>query len=367
MYTIQYLSLGDGPVYESFDPYLDEYKQEPKYKHGTPKVILEEAIVLPTSEEQDYLKHLKNAVMTYGAADASFYIYQTGFDKELKNYYVSSDYQYPIISDGGHAITIVGWDDGYPKENFNGNKELAKKHGYEEFDYKQPEHDGALIIKNSWGDGKGDKGYFYISYDNLEVFRNPPTIYSAHEKADPKETLYYNDQYHYGDALIEKGTQTVGQVYKTGNQEEMLESIAFFSYYSDGVYDISLRIGNSKETTQLMSVSRKYAGYCREDLAEAISIPANTSFELIMRCDTKKQEDYTWVSISSPSSEQGQPVIKHSGISYKYNNDGTVMDLGETYVFYTSIRAITKNGTGGSILYSGKDATNEKNVTNEKE
>ncbi|MBR2093528.1 MAG: hypothetical protein IJ904_05765 [Candidatus Methanomethylophilaceae archaeon] len=45
-------------------------------------------------------------------------------------------------SQANHAVTIIGWDDSYPKENF-----LA---GH------RPEADGAWLVKNSWGSGERD-------------------------------------------------------------------------------------------------------------------------------------------------------------------------------------------------------------------
>ncbi len=47
-----------------------------------------------------------------------------------------------------HAVTIIGWDDDYPRENFN------KDH--------RPPANGAFLVKNSWGSGEEDfpnKGY----------------------------------------------------------------------------------------------------------------------------------------------------------------------------------------------------------------
>ena len=56
-----------------------------------------------------------------------------------------------------HAVSIVGWDDNYSKDNF------ATKKG------DKPKNNGAYIALNSWGDEWGDHGYFYISYEDSLV------------------------------------------------------------------------------------------------------------------------------------------------------------------------------------------------------
>lgn len=66
-----------------------------------------------------------------------------------ENNSVWAQYTYEV-KDINHAVTIVGWDDGFSKDNF-----LA--------DHKPPE-DGAWIVRNSWGDEWGMDGYFYLSY-----------------------------------------------------------------------------------------------------------------------------------------------------------------------------------------------------------
>ncbi len=56
-------------------------------------------------------------------------------------------------SDGGHAVTLVGWDDNFSKDNFHPDAGVK--------------NDGAWICKNSWGEGWGNDGYFFISYESF--------------------------------------------------------------------------------------------------------------------------------------------------------------------------------------------------------
>ncbi len=57
-----------------------------------------------------------------------------------------------------HAVTIIGYDDNYKKENFT-----RYVHG-EAVDGSTPSGDGAFIVRNSWGHTWGNQGYFYLSY-----------------------------------------------------------------------------------------------------------------------------------------------------------------------------------------------------------
>ncbi|MDE6589430.1 MAG: hypothetical protein K2K53_03600, partial [Oscillospiraceae bacterium] len=80
--------------------------------------------------------------------------------------------------DTNHEVEIAGWDDNYPKENFN--KEY------------RPESDGAWLVKNSWGSGWGDGGYCWISYEDTN-FPLYAFCIDGVEQYDHSETVYETD------------------------------------------------------------------------------------------------------------------------------------------------------------------------------
>jgi len=77
---------------------------------------------------------LKEACQQYGPLATTMIVYDD-FD-----YYTGGVYSYAYgAAEGGHAVLIVGWDD--PSQSF--------------------------YVKNSWGTGWGEAGYFQIAYTEV--------------------------------------------------------------------------------------------------------------------------------------------------------------------------------------------------------
>ncbi len=105
---------------------------------------------------------IKQHLMTKGAVTLCYNSNDENLTKENSAYY-QPDYRKYSTNGGtdglpvaeGHAITIVGWDDNYSKDNFTSGD-----------NGEGPSKNGAWLCKNSWGEvsPRTDDGYNWISY-----------------------------------------------------------------------------------------------------------------------------------------------------------------------------------------------------------
>lgn len=111
-------------------------------EYSAPKRQYSEFILENAIKCNNDVDEIKMLVAAYGGVA---FEYQEGY----------GDYH---ISTGGisHVSEIVGWDDGIKKENFtDGSGNVLAK------------HDGAWLVKNSWGTQRNSGGYFWLSYDSV--------------------------------------------------------------------------------------------------------------------------------------------------------------------------------------------------------
>lgn len=103
-----------------------------------------------------------------------------------------------------HAITIVGWDDNYSRNNFaEGSK---------------PSTDGAYIVLNSYGRESFDNGYIYISYEDTFIENE---MYGIESTSKPDYDYLYQHDYYGGifqvGSAVSSNTGYVGATYKRQN------------------------------------------------------------------------------------------------------------------------------------------------------
>ena len=201
-YFVDYMKKKYGTTLESDFPYYDEngkvtsYSKEelPTLLEITPVAYASTFINFPfldkenetyTEEElTEYRNNVKEHIMTNGSLYTSI-IAPDRFNNVNYNpvtyaaYFPSTS---PDYLDQSHAVSIIGWDDNYSKDNFvEGNR---------------PAHDGAYIALNSWGTTFGDYGLYYISYDDVYVEQNLNGVLEASTDRDAltaKTTISFND------------------------------------------------------------------------------------------------------------------------------------------------------------------------------
>lgn len=153
-------------------------------------------------------KHIvENGAVTTMTAGSKAKYYENGSIWNSKNYNCNNE---NVIRD--HAVTIVGWDDNYSKDNFiEGHK---------------PSKDGAYLVLNSYGNDKFDNGYLYISYEDL-IIENEMYGISNTSKVDYDQIYqydYYGGIYKLGTRNSNKGS--IATIYKrNSNEKEQLNSV----------------------------------------------------------------------------------------------------------------------------------------------
>lgn len=159
-YAIRSLSSYLGAVPEYVAPYPDAASPlaDNADAYSDAYVRLKGAFAFPAAERDMF----KQMILQYGAVGITYCSNTTYYEYDTAAQYCPADMR------ADHAVTVVGWDDDYRKENFK----------------IQPEADGAWLVQNSWGTVFGNRGFFWLSYEDASIAENAYVMEAASASYD---------------------------------------------------------------------------------------------------------------------------------------------------------------------------------------
>ncbi|MGN0173202.1 MAG: lectin like domain-containing protein, partial [Acutalibacteraceae bacterium] len=187
-----------------------------------------------------------------------------------------------------HAVLIIGWDDNYSKENFNEDE--------------RPEHDGAWLVRGSWGLDYGNNGTIWISYEDATIeYSGSYTI----EENDNYAKNYQYDTLGWGisvsadDFVDEKYALKSGYMSNifTSESDEQLEAVSFYTTDANTSYEISVYTGvdegkptSGTKVLDNQSGSEFYCGYHTIELDKPIKLKAGERFSIVVKLTNPEYE-----------------------------------------------------------------------------
>lgn len=264
--ALAYLTAWQGPVLEKDDPYGDRVSDSSLL----PVVHVQEAqIIAPKNFDK-----IKEMVYKYGGVQSSLYTSMTNAAGTSK-YYNKEKAAYCYIGEEkpNHDVVIIGWDDNYPKENFNANIES----------------NGAFICQSSWGEDFGEKGVFYVSYMDANIgIRN--IVYTGVEKVDNYDRIYQTDLCGWQGILgYENNYGYFANVYESESPEK-IRAVGFYATDVETAYTVYVveNFESQESFANMRYVTSgvfENAGYYTVRFDESVLITSD-KYAVVVRIDT---------------------------------------------------------------------------------
>lgn len=288
---------------------------------------------------------IKNLVMEYGSVSVAYFSNSGFYDTASDG---SCVYYYPDDISQNHAVSIIGWDDNFPAEEFSvsctdGNTYV-------------PSIDGAWLVKNSYGTNWGDEGCFWLSYEDGSFLNESNTIVAYdYESADNYDNNYQYD----GGVALSQLTYDATSCYNanifTAQGNEELKAVGFYTTQPGMGYSIQIYKNLGDDTpigtaalSGAVTGTETYAGYHTVELPTAVSLNKGETYSVVIQfMDASgttsfmldQTVNYSWLYTTSEAA---------TGQGYYSYNGSYWTDAATQYGANLRIKAFTDNVSSGS-------------------
>lgn len=283
---------------------------------------------------------MKQWILNYGASYISL-VYESPFFNRN-----TAAYNYQGYGNMNHAVTLVGWNDTYSKDNFAAGC--------------KPNNNGAWLAKNSYGSTWGDQGYFWISYEDNYLNRSDSYAFVMEgEAADNYEHIYqYDGTIYDGYVRIQNG-YSAGNIYQTASANangEVLEAVSFMSETPNLSYKIQIYRNVRDKTNPASGVpvyaseqtgNVSYSGYYTIPLKEKVHLDKGENFSVVFTFTNRSGSNVLLNIDKSDTRYSDMHITNHTeaGQSFVGNKNGNVWYDGDREGYSVRIKAFTSNAT----------------------
>ena len=281
---------------------------------------------------------MKAVILEYGSISIMYNSDDTYF-----NYSTAAQYCNDAGIDVDHAVTIIGWDDSYSRNNFK----------------TAPANDGAWLVRNSWGASWGDSGYFWLSYEDKSVYKTAYAFEGISSKV-------YDNNYQYDHAtsyqyITAKHVANVFTVKGNGTRMENLEAVGIHLgnsgiSYSLQIYTNLTDLSDPTSGDPALSVPQTgttgYAGYYMIPLNEAVSLEPGDTFAVVFDLDRDSEYPYVGFEYSADGYRHSEATAE-TGESFLLYNGYSWSDFGDMKNGNLKIKAYTSNTDTEAVMCRG--------------